>query len=409
MKISRIGIIREGKVPHDKRVPLTPEQILTVKASYPELEIVVQTSPIRCFDDNWYQRIGVEVVDSLEDCDLIMGVKEVNIQDLVPNKRFMFFSHTCKLQPYNQPLLKAILDKKIQLIDYEVLKDENRKRLIGFGRYAGIVGCYNAFLTYGLKTGVYDLTPAHVCEDRHLVEEELQKVVLPKNARIVLTGFGRVGNGAREIVTHLGVREVTPEAFLNSKFDEPVFTHLDTGDYFARKEDGGFDKTEFYNHPEKYTSILHKYMTETIMYIPCHYWSSKSPFVLDKNAILNHCPQLQVVADVSCDIDGPIGCTVRPSTIADPIYGYDPKTGKETDWKQEGTIAVMAVDNLPCELPRDASRDFGNEMIKNILPALLGEDPTDIIGRGSETDLNGKLTTHFDYLTDYVNGTDNEI
>lgn len=404
MIISKIGIIREGKVPHDKRVPLTPEQILTVKAKYPNVEIVVQTSPIRCFDDEWYKRVGVEVVESLDDCDLILGVKEVNISDLIPNKKFMFFSHTCKLQPYNQKLLQAILDKRIQLIDYEVLKDDKGKRLIGFGRYAGIVGCYNGFLTYGLKSGMYELKPAHVCEDRHLVEEELEKVKLPQDARIVLTGFGRVGNGAREILSHIGIREVSPSEFLAQTFTEPVFTHLDTHDYFARIADGGFDKKEFYTEPEKYESILYKYMKDTIIYIPCHFWSSKSPFVLSKDRILNDCPRLEVVADVSCDIDGPIGCTVRPSTIADPIYGYNPKTGEEADWKLQGNIAVMAVDNLPCELPRDASRDFGNEMIKNILPALLDEDPTSIIDRGSETTLEGELTPHFEYLREYAFG-----
>lgn len=404
MIISKIGIIREGKVPHDKRVPLTPEQILTVKAKYPNVEIIVQTSPIRCFDDEWYKRVGVEVVESLDDCDLILGVKEVNISDLIPNKKFMFFSHTCKLQPYNQKLLQAILEKRIQLIDYEVLKDDKGKRLIGFGRYAGIVGCYNGFLSYGLKSGMYELRPAHVCEDRHLVEEELEKVKLPQDARIVLTGLGRVGNGAREILSHIGIREVSPSEFLTQTFTEPVFTHLDTHNYFARTEDGGFDKQEFYTEPEKYESILYKYMKDTIIYIPCHFWSSKSPFVLSKDRILNDCPRLEVVADVSCDIDGPIGCTVRPSTIADPIYGYNPKTGQEADWKLEGNIAVMAVDNLPCELPRDASRDFGNEMIKNILPALLDEDPTSIIDRGSETTLEGELTPHFEYLREYAFG-----
>ncbi len=404
MTISKIGIIREGKVPQDKRVPLTPEQVLTVKTRYPNVEVVVQSSPIRCFDDNWYKKVGVEVVESLDDCDLILGVKEVNSTDLIPNKRFMFFSHTCKLQPYNQKLLKAILEKKIQLIDYEVIKDTSGKRLIGFGRYAGIVGCYNGFLALGKKTGLYDIKPAHICEDRHLVEEELMKVVLTKETRIVLTGFGRVGNGAREIMSHVGVREVSPDEFINGTFNEPIYTHLDTADYYARKEDGGFDKKEFYAHPDLYESVLAKYMKETTMYIPCHFWSSKSPLILSKNDILLHCPKLKVVADVSCDIDGPIGCTLRPSTIQDPIYGYDPVKGEETTWENENAIVVMAVDNLPCELPRDASRDFGNELIKNVLPALLEEDPTRIIARGSETTLQGDLTPEFEYLREYAFG-----
>ena len=227
MNTLKLGIIREGKVPPDKRVPLTPSQCKALLEEYPNLEILVQPSPIRAYSDQEYIAAGIPMSEDLSDCDVIIGVKEVNIEDLIPNKKFMFFSHTIKKQPYNRDLLQAIIDKKIQLIDYEVLKDTSNKRILGFGRYAGIVGCYNGFLTFGLKHGLYELKPAHQCRDREEVEEELKKVQLPKNAKIVLTGFGRVGHGAREILAELPIKEVDPEAFITQEFDGPVFTLLD--------------------------------------------------------------------------------------------------------------------------------------------------------------------------------------
>ncbi|MBC9813860.1 alanine dehydrogenase [Crocinitomicaceae bacterium CZZ-1] len=407
MKQVRLGIIREGKVPNDHRVPLTPKQCKTVEAQYPEVKIVVQPSAIRCFKDEEYEAQGIEINEDLTSCDIIIGVKEVNLEDLIPEKKFMFFSHTIKKQPYNQKLLRAILDKKIQLIDYEVLKDKFDKRIIGFGRYAGIVGCYNGFRTLGLKLGMYELKPANQCANRKEMEGELSKVVLPSDARVVLTGWGRVGNGAREVIDLLPIKEVAPSEFLNKQFDEPIYTHLDIEDYYVPKDGSEFDKGEFYTHPEKYTAVLEQFIEKgTLMYIPCHFWSSKSPFLLTKECLRKEGLKLKVVADISCDIAGPIACTIRSSKIADPVYGYDPVSEAETDFMNEGAIAVMAIDNLPCELPKDASEDFGNELIKNVFPPLFREDPDRVIERGSETDLQGRLMPGFNYLSDYANELD---
>mgnify|MGYP000985828614 CR=1 FL=1 len=404
MKQVRLGIIKEGKVPHDRRVPLTPRQCVTVQAQYPEVKIIVQPSEIRCFKDSEYSDLGIELQEDLSDCDIIMGVKEVNVEDLIPAKKFMFFSHTIKKQPYNRKLLKSILDKKIQLIDYEVLKDKFNKRIIGFGRYAGIVGCYNGFLALGLKTGLYQLKPAHLCENRKEMEGELSKVVLPSDSKIVLTGWGRVGNGAREVLDLIAIKEVSPTEFLETNFSEPIFTHLDTEDYYKPKDGSEFVKADFYSNPENYKSVFDTYVSNGMtMYIPCHYWSNKSPFILTKEQLKSPKLKLQVVADVSCDIDGPIACTIRPSKINDPIYGYHVDNETEVDFMDEKAIAVMAVDNLPCELPKDASEDFGNELIKNVFPPLFREDPDKIIERGSETDLNGLLMPNYQYLSDYVN------
>lgn len=398
-----LGIIREGKVPPDKRVPLTPAQCALLQEQYPNVKVVVQTSQIRSFKDDEYRAEGIEVVDSLEDCDIIMGVKEVNLEDLLPNKKYFFFSHTIKKQPYNRNLLRTVLDRKIQLIDYEVLKNKSNKRIIGFGRYAGIVGAYNAMLTFGKKTGKYTLKPANECADRKEMEAELVKIDLPKNAKILLTGFGRVGHGAREIMDLLPITEVSPEEFLTQSFDEPVFTHLEVEDYYVRKDGTPFVKADFYANPDLYESSLDRYLKTSDIYIACHFWSSKNPKILLQQAFID-AEKLKVVADISCDIAGPIACTLRSSKIADPIYGYDPETGLETDWHDENAIAVMAVDNLPCELPKDASEDFGSELIKMVFPVLFGEDPDKIIERGSETNKNGELMPLFSYLQEYVDG-----
>lgn len=404
MSTIKLGVIREGKVPPDFRVPLTPKQCKSIEILYPNVKIQVQKSPIRTFKDEEYAAQGIELVDSLNECDVIFGVKEVQISDLIPNKTFFFFSHTIKKQPYNRALLQSIMEKKIRLVDYEVIKDKHNKRIIGFGRYAGIVGCYNAFLTYGLKTGKYELKPAHLCHDRKEVEEEMKKIVLPSNFRVVLTGFGRVGHGAKEIIDLLPIKEITPEEYLSKEFDEPVYTQLEVEDYYGRIDGSEFSKSEFYTQPEIYKSTFDRYVSLSDMYIPCHFWSAKSPIIVSNDVLLQTPRRLKVIADVSCDVDGPIASTIRPSKIGNSIYGYNPETKSEVDFMNENAIAVMAVDNLPCELPKDASEDFGNELLKNVLPALFGEDPDRIIERASETDSNGNLTERFSYLEDYVKG-----
>ncbi|UKN03837.1 NAD(P)-dependent oxidoreductase [Paracrocinitomix mangrovi] len=400
----KLAVIREGKVPPDKRVPLTPAQCVEVQQKFPNVEVIVQTSEVRAFKDEEYASLGLPVVEDISDCDILIGVKEVPIKDLIPNKKYMFFSHTFKEQPYNRDLLRAILDKKIQLIDYETLTDKNENRIIGFGRYAGIVGCYNGFLAYGAKTGLYQLKPANACEDRKELEAELKKVKLPAGTKIVATGFGRVGNGAREIFTSLGLKEVSPEDFLDQEFDEAVFTHLKAKHYYGRADGKPFDRLAFFESGEGHVSTFDRYLKEADMYIAAHYWDASSPFIISREDLKMNGLRTKVVADISCDIDGPVACTIRPSTIAKPIYGYNPSTESEVDPLADGAICVMAVDNLPCELPKDASEDFGGELINEVFPYLFGEDPDRIIERASETNLEGELMPDYSYLEDYVAG-----
>lgn len=398
----KIGIIREGKVPHDFRVPLTPEQCREISDQYPTIKIVVQSSPIRTYSDEEYIAQGIEIVNDLKDCDTIIGVKEVPIDQLIPNKQFIFFSHTIKEQPYNRKLLQTILEQKISLIDYETIRDHSGKRLIGFGRYAGIVGTYNGFRTYGLKTQHYELVKAVATNSKKAIEEELKKVLLPKDFRLVLTGFGRVGHGAREMLALLSIKEVTPQEYLTQSFDEPVFTQLDVQDYY-RKTGEKFDKHHFYKHPYEYEAFLNSYLSSATMYISCHFWDERAPFLVTKAQLREELHSLQVIADISCDINEPIESTLRPSTIAEPIYGYNRQTENEDDFLKEGILAVMAVDNLPCELPMDASKDFGREFIDHVLPHLL-EEKNDIIEKARITDFEGNLSENFSYLTEYIQG-----
>lgn len=405
-----LGVIREGKVPPDKRVPLTPQQCVELQKRYPNVQVRVQPSEIRAIHDEEYTKAGIEVNADMSQCDVLIGVKEVPVVELIPNKTYFFFSHTFKKQSYNRDLLRTILDKKIRLIDYEVLKDAQGQRLIGFGRWAGIVGVYNSFLTYGLKTDTYQLTPAHECFDRKAMEAELAKVVLPRDFKVVLTGWGRVGLGAREVLQLLPITEVSPKEFLTQTFDTPVFTQLEVSDYNEHKSGAKFVKEDFYKDASDFVSTFPRYLHVADAYIACHYYSSDAPFLVTRNDFKNPHMSVKVVGDISADIDGPVACTIRPSKISDPIYGYDPHSESEVDFKQAGAIAVMAIDNLPCELPRDASEDFGKMLLENVFPYFFGEsDPSGVIERATQTDLHGQLTPKYAYLNDYVNGENSTV
>lgn len=399
----KIGIIKEGKTPPDKRVPLSPKQCKEVKEKFPNVDVLVQSSDIRCFKDEEYKAEGIEVVDDVSNCDILMGVKEVPKPMLIENKTYLFFSHTIKKQPYNRTLLQKILEKNIQMVDYECLKYPNDGRILGFGRYAGIVGCYNGFLAYGKRTKAYDLKPANECHDYKELKEDLKKVKLTNNYKIVLTGYGRVGHGALEIIHELQLKEVGTEEFLNQSFNEPVFTVLDVTEYYKLPDGGKFDKKEVYHHPEKFESCFIDFAKVADMYVACHYWDSKAPFIFTRKDAKHPDWKIKIVADISCDIDGPVASTIRPSTIAEPLYGYHPKAEKEVAFDDAEAITVMAVDNLPCELPRDASEDFGRSLIDKVFEHLLVADEEKVIANASITK-DGKLTENFKYLIDYVNG-----
>lgn len=396
----KFGIIKEGKVPIDRRVPLTPSQAKTLRDTF-NVNVLVESSDIRCFSDDDYRKEGLEVVKSVEDCDVILGVKEVPLDKLIQGKTHFFFSHTIKKQAYNRGLLQTILSKNIRLIDWETLTNNNGKRIIAFGRWAGIVGAYNGLWTYGSRYNLYQLRRAHECFDFEDLKSEYKKVKLPP-IKIALTGGGRVTKGAMEVLLGIGIRQVSPHQFLTQHFDEPVFSQLNTRDYNRKADGTPFQRSEFYSTPSAFESDFLKYAKVADMLIAGAYWAPEAPVLFQKEDILKGDFNIKVVADITCDIEGSIPSTKRPSTIEDPIYDYNPSDNLvEQALSDEGNITVMAVDNLPCELPRDASESFGRELLSNVIPQLLNQDPEKVIENATITK-NGKLTEKYSYLQEFV-------
>ncbi|MRT18053.1 alanine dehydrogenase [Vitellibacter sp. q18] len=395
------AIIKERKNPPDRRVVFSPEKCLEVIKRYPEARIIVESSDIRIFPDEAYRKAGFEVKNDVSEADVLLGVKEVPFDALIPDKKYFFFSHTIKKQPYNRKLLQAILQKKIELFDHETIVNADKHRLIGFGYYAGLVGAYNGFRGLGLRDGLFTLPKVETLPDLDAVKRELDKISLP-NIKIVLSGTGKVTRGAKEILDHLKIREVSDAEYLTAQFEEPVYCLIDVSEYNKRKDGGAFDKQEFYEDPSDYESDFMKYAKVSDMFITGHFYGNGAPYLFTRKDAKNPDFKINFVADISCDVDGPIACTLRASTIADPFYGYDPRTETETAFDAPNAITVMAVDNLPCELPKDASEGFGDMFMENVIPAFFNGDRDGILQRAKITTAEGKLTPRFAYLKDYV-------
>ncbi|MFT6216988.1 MAG: alanine dehydrogenase [Roseivirga sp.] len=403
MEYLKLGIIKEGKVPIDKRVPITPAQCKTILGEYGTVKIYCQRSSIRCFADKEYEDAGAILVDDVSNCDVIVGVKEVPVDMLSPEKTHFFFSHTIKKQDYNQGLLQTIMAKKVKLIDWECLTNLSGQRLIAFGRYAGIVGAYNGILTFGKRYNLFHLRPANQCFDMAEMLEEYNKVKLP-SIKIALTGGGRVSKGAMEVLVGMKIRKVSPAEFSNEYFNEPVFTQLNTRDYNKQSAGGAFSKDEFYKYPDRYQSNFLPYARKADILIAGAFWDPNAPVLFTKKEANSSEFKISVIADITCDIEGSIPSTKSPTTIDNPVYDYNSSDDRvEPPFSDEGNITVMAVDNLPCELPRNASEDFGREFLRHILPNLLGEDKDGILDRATITE-HGLLKPRFAYLQDYVDG-----
>lgn len=400
----KFAVIQERKSPPDRRVVLDPKSCQKLLSGFPLAELMIETSPIRVFSDTEYIKSGLKVVEDVSDADVLIGVKEVPIEALIPNKSYFFFSHTIKKQPYNRDLLRAILDKNITLYDHETLIDENNQRLIGFGYYAGVVGAYNGMRTLGLKEHSFDLPKANALNGLKELQSELDAISLP-NLKIILTGSGRVGQGAKEILDHLKIKQVSIEEFLSKNFNEAVYVQLDVLDYCERIDGKQLGKLDFFQHPEAYRSTFDRFTSVADMFVAGHFYGKGAPAFITREQAKAASFNLKVVADISCDIDGPVACTIRPSTIENPIYGYDPLSETEVDYMKSNAIAVMAVDNLPCELPKDASEGFGNTFVKEIIPAFFNNDVNGILERSRMTK-NGQLTPAFSYLQAYLDGTE---
>lgn len=398
----KIGLIREGKNPPDTRVPLTPEQCAAIKRMFPkQIELVVEPSPNRCFKDEEYQKAGVVLQNDLSDCAVLMGIKEVPIARLIPEKTYFFFSHTKKKQAYNKGLMQALIAKKIKMIDYEALTYEDGARILGFGFFAGVVGAHNGLMTFGKKTKIFSLIPAFACKDMNEMLQQYRYVKLPP-IKIAVTGSGRVTAGILDIMHHWDIESVEPEDFLTKSYDYPVYTLLKGANLYANKETGTYSRTDFHQQPQDYVCKFEPFTKVTDILMNGIYWEKNIPRLFEKEQVNNPDFKLNVIADITCDPDGSVPINIGASTIADPVYGISKQTLSQVEPFQNtnDTIDIMAVDNLPNELPKDASAHFGEHIIKYILPELLKAKST-ILDRATICK-DGKLTDYFEYLSDYA-------
>jgi saccharopine dehydrogenase (NAD+, L-lysine forming) len=397
----KIGLIREGKVPADNRVALTPAQCKWIHKNAGNLKIVAQASANRCFTDSEYQRAGVEVAEDISSCDILLGIKEVPVSQLIPGKTYLFFSHTKKKQPHNQKLLQSILQQKITLIDYECLEHEDGQRIIGFGFFAGVVGAHNGMMGYGNRTGLFKLDRVYKQRSFRDLIHNYFGLRLP-NVKIAVTGSGRVAHGILEIMNLMGIHEVEPEDYLQRRFSYPVYTQLKGADLYQHKETGTYSREDFHNHPEAYSCKFLPYCEETDILMNGVYWDKNVPRLFEKTDVQSDRFIIQTIADITDDENGSVPINAGDQTIEDPIYGIDKKTFAKTAPYLPASIDVMAVGNLPNELPRDASSYFGEQLIKHVLE--------DLVGNGSATlekatiVKNGALTAEFEYLRDYAEG-----
>lgn len=397
----RIGLIKELKSPPDTRVPLTPAQCASIMQANPNIHISVAPSATRCFSDAEYQAAGIELKEDLSDCDILMGVKEVPIAALIPNKTYFFFSHTKKKQPYNQKLMRALIKNNIRMIDYECLTHSDEQRILGFGLYAGIVGAHNGLLTYGRKFDLYDLPAAHSVGSYQEVLSAYEKIKLP-SLKIALTGSGKVAAGIIDVMTQLDIEPVEPGDFITHEYEYPVYTHLKGSNLYARKDNDLFFRDDFHANPQAYKCLFTSYVNQIDILMNGIYWEDDIARLFAKEDIRRNDWRIGVIADITCDVDGSVPINMGASTIADPVYGVDRKTLQQMPpfINDRNVIDIMAVDNLPNELPRDASQYFGVHVDKYIISELQKPN-SDILNRATIC-ASGQLTERYSYLADYA-------
>ena len=399
----KIGLVKETKTPPDRRVALPPAQAVELMKRFSNVEVVAQPSELRCYKDSEYTEAGIKLQNDISDCDLLIGVKEVKIDALISNKTYLFFAHVAKKQPHNQKLIKAIAEKGITLLDHEYITNQKGERLVAFGRWAGIVGAYNAMRARGIRTDRYNLRPAHECHDYKDMMSGLKNVkLLPK--KILISGGGRVAGGALEVFRAIGVKEVSPEEYLTKTYNEPVLCRIDPWHYAKRKDGQPFDWDHWVKYPMEYESAFLPFTKVADIFVACHYWDFRSPHFFTKEDMRSPDFKITVIADVSCDVPGPIPSTIRATTIADPFYGYNPVLEREeVAFTSKKNVTMMTVDNLPGELPRDASEDFGKTLVESVIPHFLGNDEEGVVKRATILK-DGKLTELYGYLQEYLDG-----
>jgi alanine dehydrogenase len=397
-----IALIREGKIPADNRVALTPPQCRWLEKQYKNVKIVVQHSAHRCFSDKEYEKAGIQVSEDITNADIFLGIKEVPVADLVNNKTYLFFSHTKKKQPHNQKLLQAIIEKNITLVDFECLEHEDGQRIIGFGFFAGIVGAHNGMMAYGNRTGDYKLERVYKQKDFRSLIHTYFGLKLP-NIKIAITGSGRVAHGITEIMNLMGVIEVDKEDYLSREFSYPVYVQLKGVDLYQHESDGSYNREHFHHYPQEYKCCFIDYASETDILMNGIYWDKEAPRLFEKEQISKKDFRIQTIADITDDTLGSVPINLGDQSIEDPVYGVDKRTYAKTKPYIPGSVDVMAVGNLPNELPRDASRYFGEQLIKYILPELIVNNNSVTIDKATIAK-EGTITEPYTYLQDYAAG-----
>jgi saccharopine dehydrogenase (NAD+, L-lysine-forming) len=400
----KVGLLRETRIPPDRRVPLTPAQIVELREKYPFVEFIVQPSDIRCFSDDEYRYLKIPMREDLGNCDILMGVKEVDRRTFVAGKTYLFFAHVAKKQDHNLEMLREMMRMKIRLVDYEYLTTDKGMRVVAFGRWAGIVGAYNALRARGIKTNRFKLKPAYQCHDLDEMWAGLRLIQLKPGLKILVTGEGRVAAGAMETLSNCrNLQKVPPEEFLTRDYERPVVCQIGPQHYVKHKDGRPFDFNNFMNHPEDYMSDFLKYTRVTDVLITAHYWDPKSPVFFTAEDVEKPDFRISVIGDISCDIGGPLPTTLKATTIADPFYSYNRRRHSEEEaFSNPDNITVMSIDNLPGELPRDASGDFGRQLIDHVLHDLFMDSDSAMIQRATITS-GGKLEPQYAYLSDWVN------
>jgi saccharopine dehydrogenase (NAD+, L-lysine-forming) len=400
--MTKIGLIRETKNPPDNRVAFTPAQCKWINENFPDINISVQSSPDRCYSDREYSMSGIEVKESIQDCDILFGIKEVKIDELIPNKTYLFFSHTKKKQTYNQQLFHSILERKITLLDYECLEHDDGQRILGFGFFAGIVGAHNGVMCYGSRTGDYSLDRVYKQKSFRELIHTYFGLKLPQ-IKIAITGSGRVAHGILEVMNLMEVIEVEPAEYLSRNFPYPVFTQLKGADLYKQNKGAPYNRDEFHDNPLLYTSLFHAYTSQTDILMNGIYWDEGVPRLFESDHVKENNFRIKTIADITDDKNGSIPINLGDTPITDPVYGVDKTTLKRTAPYLPNSIDLMAVGNLPNELPRDASRYFGEQLIKHVFKDLVGNSST-IIERATMV-RNGVITPAYAYLEEYGRGS----
>ncbi len=398
MSLNRIGIRREDKNFWERRVPLIPSDLQDLSTEQ-NLQFTVQPYPRRTFNDRQFLEAGITVREDLGDCGIVMGVKEIPIELLEDGKTYIFFSHTIKGQSYNMPLLQHVLDHNITLIDYELIVDELGNRLVFFGPYAGYAGMINSLSALGARlqsegidTPLARLKGAYTYDSlkdaRAVIRgigEEIAADGLPAALSplvVGFTGYGNVSQGAQSILDLLPVREITPEELLSGEPEQEGDTILKVvfrEEHMVERRDGSdFELQTYYDRPELYRSIFQNYLPHMDMLINAVYWDERYPRLVTKDYLRSvweqpEAPRLKVIGDISIDIEGSIECSYKATLSDNPCYVYEPVQNRFTDGVAGNGPVIMAVDNLPCEVPRESSEDF-SRALKPFLPEIAAVD-----------------------------------